>query len=206
MKKTLVLLTGLLLLSAACLLPGKAPEAAPTAAITVNPTLFPPTATPAGMPPALQSSLMPSVGNSTPVTEALGATEVKIFLISLGDTTAGNQIIGCDDSLIPVAVKVPLTQAVLREAYLQLLAIKGQHYGESGLYNSLYLSDLTLESVDLQDGKAVVHLAGSLVTNGMCDIPRIEAQLKSAAMQFSSVNEVTILVNGKPLEDVLSLK
>jgi hypothetical protein len=136
-----------------------------------------------------------------------GLSQVNIYLIAVGDDGASGKKIGCGDSLVPVAVVIPPTLGVIRASLLELLNLKGQsYYGQSGLYNSLYLSDLSLESVNLANGKATIKLTGSLVTSGVCDIPRIEAQLKESALQFSTVNEVSVLINDIPLEMLLSLQ
>jgi len=140
-------------------------------------------------------------------TEAAGLSQVNIYLIAIGDNGASGKKIGCDDSLVPVAVVIPPTLGVIRASLLELLKLKGErYYGQTGLYNALYLSDLSLESVNLVKGKATIKLTGSLVTGGVCDIPRIEAQLKESALQFSTVNEVSVLINDIPLEEVLSLQ
>jgi hypothetical protein len=41
---------------------------------------------------------------------------------------------------------------------------------------------------------------------GVCDNPRVEAQLVETAMQFPGVMEAAITINGTPLEEALSLK
>jgi len=41
---------------------------------------------------------------------------------------------------------------------------------------------------------------------GVCDAPRVEAQIEQTALQFSTVHEVAVFINDVPLEDVLSLK
>jgi hypothetical protein len=38
------------------------------------------------------------------------------------------------------------------------------------------------------------------------DSPRIKAQLEETALQFSTVTKVSVYINDKSLEDVLSLK
>ena len=79
-------------------------------------------------------------------------------------------------------------------------------YGESGLYNALYQSDLQVESISLENGKAEIYLTGTMMLGGECDNPRVEAQLKQTALQFSTVQEVSIYINGKLLSEVLSLR
>jgi hypothetical protein len=39
---------------------------------------------------------------------------------------------------------------------------------------------------------------------GTCDKPRFEQQIRETALQFPTVNELDVLVNGEPLDEVLS--
>jgi len=103
-------------------------------------------------------------------------------------------------------VTIPPTQGVLRAALEKLLSAKKQFYGESGFYNALYQSDLQVAAVTIEQGKAIIHLTGNMMLGGECDAPRFEAQIKQTALQFSTVNDVAVFINDKPLEEVLSLK
>jgi hypothetical protein len=131
---------------------------------------------------------------------------VQIYLIAIADNGISGKKIGCDDSVVPVTVEIPPIEAVLRAAINQLLQLKSNYYGESGLYNALYQSDLKVESISLNDGIAEIYLTGSMMLGGECDNPRVEAQLTETALQFSTVKTVTIYINGKLLKDALSLK
>jgi hypothetical protein len=131
-------------------------------------------------------------------------TRANIYLIALDDNGRSGPKIGCNDSVIPVRVDFAPTTAPLTAALERLLALDDQFFGESGLYNALHLADLRLENVTIQNGKATIRLTGELRLSGICDDPRVDAQIKQTALQFSSVTEVDVLVNGRPLEDVLS--
>jgi spore germination protein GerM len=122
------------------------------------------------------------------------------------DNGASGPAVGCGDSAVAVQVSVPYTQAVLRAAMEHLLSIKDQYYGQSGLYNALYESTLSVDNVRLDGRTVVVELSGQLTMGGECDIPRVEAQLTQTALQFSTVDQAKIFINGKPLKEVLSLK
>jgi hypothetical protein len=137
---------------------------------------------------------------------AQGPIMVQIFLIALEDQGGSGKLIGCGDSAVAVQVQIPPTQGVLRAALDALLLLRTQYYGQSGLYNALYQSDLHVESVVIQNGEAVVKLAGNLTQGGECDSPRIEAQLEETVLQFSTVSKASIFINGRPLADVLSLR
>jgi hypothetical protein len=137
-----------------------------------------------------------------------GPARVTIFLVALGDNGGSGQKIGCGDSLIPVEREAPATQEVLRAALEQLLSQHDRFYGESGLYNALYQSDLKVESFTVESGTATVRLTGTLTSGGVCDSPRILQQLTQTAIQphLSIAREAKIFVNGKPLETLLSGK
>jgi LysM repeat protein len=130
-----------------------------------------------------------------------GSTSTKIYLISLNDGT-----IGCGDGAVPVTVQIEPTRAVLHATIQALLSQKSQYYGESGLYNALYQSSLSINSVNIVDGEARIALEGQVVLGGTCDAPRVQAQLEQTARQFSTVKSVAITVNGQPLAEVLSSK
>jgi spore germination protein GerM len=151
----------------------------------------------------------PEVTVQTEVSLPPGGTStqfVQIFLIAIDDNGQGGLPIGCGDSIIPVQVEIPTTQGVLKAALESLLSVKTQFYGESGLYNALYQSDLQVESVSIVDGIATVNLTGRLLMGGECDNPRIQAQLEQTVLQFPTVTKAEIFINGKTLADALSLK
>jgi hypothetical protein len=153
-------------------------------------------------------SLTPVLSTATKVPPTSTAVQqtVKIFLIALEDNGQSGILVGCGDSAVPVTVVFPRTQGVLKAALEKLLSIKEQYYGESGLYNALYQSDLQLKSVTIDQGKAIIHLTGTVMLGGVCDAPRVEAQIKQTALQFSTVSDVEVFINDILLEDVLSQK
>ena len=149
------------------------------------PTLIPPTAEPASQ----------------------GLDRVKIYLVAIGDNGVSGKLIGCGDSLVPIEVPITPTLGVLRAALNELFKLEGQqYYGQSGLYNALFQSDLAIEDVAVIGGEARIFLTGTLTLGGVCDNPRVEEQLKALALQFSTVERVSIYINGEALEDVLDLK
>ena len=79
-------------------------------------------------------------------------------------------------------------------------------FGQSGLYNALYLSELQIASVEVVESEAIIRLTGSLVYDGECDIPRIEAQLTQIALQFDTIDSVSIYVNDTSLTELLDLR
>jgi len=52
----------------------------------------------------------------------------------------------------------------------------------------------------------VVNLAGAVQPGGVCDLPRIEAQLTHTAVTAVNAVRAEIYVSGVPLDDVLGLR
>jgi hypothetical protein len=144
--------------------------------------------------------------STTTTTTTSGTTHVKVALISLNDNGKSGTAVGCGDSVVFVDRQVPATQAPLRTALEQLLSIKSQTYGQSGLYNALYQSNLKVDDVAITNGTATIHLSGTTQLGGVCDDPRFAAQLTQTALQFDTVKKVNIFVNGKTLQEVTSEK
>lgn len=137
--------------------------------------------------------------------------DFSLYFIALNDKGASGQKIGCDDSVVPVQQTSKNggeknTQQLLTEAYQLLLSIKDKSYGESGFTNILAKSNLQLESLEIQGTKAIVKLTGVLNSEGICDDPRIKAQLEQTALQFPDLKTVEIYINGKSLDQWLSQK
>jgi hypothetical protein len=139
-------------------------------------------------------------------TPSSGQQMMLIYLVAIDDNGTSGKLIGCGDSLVPVEVLIKPTSGVLRAALNALLSIRDQFYGLSGLYNALYQSSLQIGDVSIVDGQAIIHLTGTIMMGGECDIPRVEAQLTEIALQFSTVNSVSVYINDVPLKDYLSLK
>lgn len=127
----------------------------------------------------------------------------NIYLIAVGDEGASGKEIGCGDSVVPVEIPIEPTIAPLTAGIKALLAIDSEMYGQSGLYNALYRSDLSVESVAIQDREAVIRLSGTLEIGGACDAPRVRAQLEETALQFSTVDSVSIFLNEDSLQTYL---
>jgi Sporulation and spore germination len=193
------------------------PAGSPTATLVAPSNLPQSTATPIAptVTPALPTdTAVQPIDTAVPPTDTAvvssdvtpGPQMLQMFLIAVGDNGQSGDMLGCGDSLVPVQIEVPPSQGVLRASYGALLALKDQFYGQSGLYNALYQSDLQIDSVTVSGGKAVIQLTGTLTLAGECDNPRVAAQLEATARQFPTVTDVTIYINGKLLAEALSLK
>jgi hypothetical protein len=131
-------------------------------------------------------------------------TTVRIFLVAIGDNGKSGRKIGCGDSLVAVTRRVAPTAAPLSAALRLLLADHHRFYGQSGLYNALYQSRLRLQKATVVNGRATIYLVGKLQLGGVCDDPRVGAQLRRTAYQFPTMHSVVIFVNNVPLKKRLS--
>ncbi len=134
------------------------------------------------------------LGTPTPTPGTVN--QVQIFLVSPG---TGN--VGCGDELVPITRRITPTTAPLTAALNELFNLKTQTIGESGLYNALYQSDLRLESASITNGRATINISGQLRINGVCDDPRVIAQIERTVFQFPTVTSAEIFLNGTPLAD-----
>ncbi|MBI4078922.1 MAG: GerMN domain-containing protein [Candidatus Levybacteria bacterium] len=155
--------------------------------------------------PTQTASKFPSVTATQPSQATV--SKVKLFFVKLNDNGQSGKRIGCGDSIIAVNKDIAPSTMPLTAAYQVLLTMREQYYGESRLYNPLYQSDITLESAEVgKGGTAIVKLKGTQAMSGVCDDPRLIAQLQETALQFPSVTGVQISINGYPIEQLLSGK
>ncbi len=142
---------------------------------------------------------------ATPVLAA-GKMTVKLVFVALEDNGKSGKKIGCNDSIVAVDRAIPETQAPLTASLNELFSIHTETYGESGLYNALANANLKIDSAAVINGKATINLSGTLGLGGECDDPRVQAQIEQVALQFSTVKQVSVFLNGIPLEKALSGK
>ena len=167
--------------------PGQKPPA-PAATVPVPSTQASPTALPS---------------SPTPAT----VDQVKIFMVVIGDNGTLGDKIGCGDSIVAVTRKITPTAAPLTAAIDELLNLKVRELGQSGLTDSLYQSDLKLDSATVDtNGLATIKLSGKVQLGGTCDNPRFREQILRTITQFPTVKNTVVTINGKPLDQVVSSK
>ncbi len=194
--------------------PTPVPTTVPAPEVTAVPTVMAtsvPTATPTMMSTVTATPVSTSVPSfrTTPartLTVPAGMMRIKLYLIAVNDNGVSGKKIGCNDSLVAVDREIPATNAPLRAALNELFSLTDKNYGQSGLYNVLYQSKLKIDSVAIVSARATINLSGSLVLSGVCDNPRVQAQIEQVALQFSTVKTVAVFLNGKSLQQVLSEK
>jgi hypothetical protein len=130
--------------------------------------------------------------------------EVSLYFVAIGDEGDSGREIGCGDSLVPVTINIEPTETPLSAAMYRLVNIETENYGQSGLYNALYRSNLSFDNAVIENNRATVYLSGNVAIGGTCDAPRFKEQLRGTALQFNTVDEVDIYINDRPMDDVLA--
>ncbi|MFF1883463.1 hypothetical protein ACFVVC_18565 [Pseudarthrobacter sp. NPDC058196] len=193
---------------------------APTPSATASPSAAPsstaatttPTATAAA--PGTTAAAPPSSAPASPTaTQQPGPTglpeqvgPLTIYYVAVGDNGVSGPKIGCGDSLVATTTAPVRFTDQVGPSVGTLLANKSRDVGMSGLVNVLYQSSLTYVAGELDGSTITIWLTGQFMLGGVCDIPRAKAQLEYTAMAASGATSARVFVNGRPIDEVLSLK
>ena len=126
-----------------------------------------------------------------------------VYYVAVDDGGSSGVRFGCNDSLVAVRHADPAIREPLQAAMGHLLSGSGT---PAGLYNALASSALKYVSGYLDGETVVVNLSGAVQPGGVCDIPRIDAQLTHTAVTAVGAVRAEIYVDGVRLADVLSLR
>ena len=155
--------------------------------------------------PALQS---PAPSDPAPFGKAAPVQAVTAYYVMLDDGGSNGVRFGCNDSLVAVArpspgAGEPLPAAV--GALLEASTEAGPPKPAAGVYNALSASDLKFLSGSFDGTTVTVYLAGTLRLGGVCDAPRVEAQLTQTAVAAVGAIRAEIYINGMGLAEALRL-
>lgn len=185
------------------------PPAAAGPAIQELPSAGTPDAPASGPAPKVTAPGASAPKNTAPGTgsggQAGAAAGTAVYYVALDDGGTSGVRFGCNDSLVAVHDADPSIREPLHAAMSRLLSGPGAPPA-SGLYNALSSSTLQYVSGYLDGTTVVVNLTGSVQPGGVCDIPRIEAQLTQTAVTAVGATRAEIYVNGVSLAEVLSLR
>lgn len=158
--------------------------------------------------PRLRTVQAPKVNPTSNVfpTVAQKKPQNKLFFISLADNGKSGKKIGCDDSVVWVYREVSTDEVTGTAVLNELLSYKKSTYEKTKLYNALYQSNLAFVDASIRGETATVKLSGTIQLGGVCDAPRIEAQLTETITQFPGIKKADIYINDVPLKEILSGK
>lgn len=128
---------------------------------------------------------------------------VSIAVLDIADEGAGERH-GCD-FVAYVERSIAPTTTPLAAALRELFALSTTDVG--GYYHFIARTNDTLsfERAEVRDGTAHIYLRGELSgLAGVCDDPRARIQIEQTALQFATVDEVVLYLNGNPTELVPS--
>ncbi|MBI2050380.1 MAG: GerMN domain-containing protein [Parcubacteria group bacterium] len=113
------------------------------------------------------------------------------------NTTLDPDILDCA-KVFPVTRTIHKTEASARAALLELLKGPNPVEQEAGFMTSLN-SGVEIQSLTIQDGKALADFSPRLDENmgGSCRVTAIRAQITQTLLQFPTVREVAISIDGK---------
>lgn len=158
--------------------------------------------------PGPEASLLPQSSAKLMKGDTLNRT-VTLYYVGLDDGGKNGEPIGCNDSLVPLSTNEPLKAdpfEAVKQSLGMLFENKSQHPDESGIYNSLYQSDLSVDRIEKNGDDMNVYLKGSVSLDGICDTPRFQAQIKQTTVGNANFSGVEFYLNNEPLDDTLSQK
>ncbi|MFJ6269204.1 hypothetical protein ACIQG8_04355 [Pseudarthrobacter oxydans] len=187
-----------------------APTTSPAAPTTAGPTAAtsPPAAPPstAAAPPSSAPTSPPPTEEPVPGGLPEQVAPLTIYYVAVDDDGVSGPLIGCGDSLVATTTAPVRFTDQVRPSVEALLSNKSRDVGLSGLVNVLYQSNLTYTGGELAGSTITIYLTGQFMLGGVCDIPRAKAQLEYTAMAAAGATSAQVFVNGRPIDEVLSLK
>lgn len=115
-------------------------------------------------------------------------------------------MIGCGDSIVATETSPVIYASQIEAAMSDLITDRDARHGQSGLVNTLSDANLEFVSSSVDGDTVTVELTGELSSGGVCDDPRIVAQLRYTAMVAAGTGEAKVLINGIEVNKYLSQK
>jgi hypothetical protein len=112
---------------------------------------------------------------------------------------------GCGEALWYVKTHIRKTGDIPTDVRVALSTILSFHNDKFGiLYNPGYASNISVSSVEFENGKVTVYLTGTYQrTKDKCDPSRFNDQLRFTIKQFPGVTDIYIRLNGVPFADAI---
>jgi spore germination protein GerM len=155
---------------------------------------------------ASPSSSSPAPSASSSASHSEQTAPLTVYYIAIEDNGGAGPKIGCNDSAVPTQTAAVAFTDKVEASMKALLATPSRDIGQSGLINVLYQSHLAYVDSRVEGATVTVDLSGTFQLGGTCDIPRAKAQLEYTAMAATGAQQAAVYVDGRTLDDVLSLK
>ncbi len=128
---------------------------------------------------------------------------VNVYMVQPSGGAGGGVVSICNSEIVPVQIGVTPTVAPLTAGIQALLDFSTSEFGLAELNNPLAATSLTIDDILIVNGEAVITLNGTLTSGGSCADTILRAQMEATALQYATVDTVSIFVNGIPIQDVL---
>ena len=142
---------------------------------------------------------------TTPPVATTQTNQATVYMIKPDDNgIATNSIkVGCGDSAVPVTTTT-ISQydganpvASINAAILAIINMTANQFQAQNLQNPLGDQALSIQSVDQNGTQLVVHLSGQFSFGGVCEMPRVRAQIEETIKKAALPgNTYTIDWNG----------
>lgn len=148
-------------------------------------------------------------------------TKTNLYYIELekfAEDTSNPNAIGCGDAIIPYEISInksfgstktdTLTYAI-SQLFDNKMFVQIQSENSSKMkkaYNAFASSSLAIKTIKENPGQYEIRFTGTLKMNGVCDAPRMEAQIQKTIDYILAPAQVAIFINDKPIKEALSGK
>lgn len=107
---------------------------------------------------------------------------------------------GCGSVLVPVKRNLTKTQSDLAHAIVELITIKQNAYESQGLRNAVApsASTIKLTNIKYEGSKRIIEFEGQFKSTGVCEDPRIKAQIEETIKLYAPSYEIRL--NGSAKE------
>ncbi len=119
---------------------------------------------------------------------------------------ARTEVFGCQDTVSVIQTVPMVTDDPAHTALEYLLNDPLYYHGEPAFVNALSASEeLSVETVETEDGTVTVELSGEPVSRSDCEAWQILTQIETTARVATGADHSEVLLNGTPLAQELGL-
>jgi len=126
-------------------------------------------------------------------------SEIKLAMLDYAgpENDSEGVLRGCD-RVVMVSKMITPTSMPLTKSIEELFALESDSYGGWNNFINKTNDTLFFDRATIEDGVAHIYLQGHLSgLAGVCDNPRAKIQIEETALQFDTVNDVKIYLNGE---------
>lgn len=126
--------------------------------------------------------------------QSIGEETIKFWVGSFSDYESQGIIVGCESYLLPVSTTISLGDDLVSDLQVALDALfdPEQNHPAAETEDWIKQLNLSVESISIVDGEAVVELNGGLMGIGSCGDAILESQILQTIFQFESIESALV--------------